>query len=132
VLVRPDIKPHAATPEHSKKYTKTGALYANQRAEDETLLEFQARLTDLICETPTDWYARREVVRLPEELSRFEDDVAALSKRCQESESDPFYHPVRYEKSCFVWGGRPCSYLGVCEGTESLDDESKFFKKERT
>jgi hypothetical protein len=132
VLVRPDIKLLQATPEASRKYKKTGELYANQRAEDETLPEFQARLTDLICETPTDWYARREVVRLPEELTRFEDDVAALSKRCKEAEEDPFYHAPRNASACFKWGGRPCSFLPVCDGSGSLDDESKFVKKERT
>lgn len=125
-IKRPDVRPYQATPEESRKYTKAGALYANQRAEDETPEEFETRIADLVAADPNGWYARREVVRLQEELEEFDKDVMATALQCL-AEVD---HAPRNYKACFAYG-RPCEFLGPCEKTASLDDVSKYVKKEK-
>lgn len=128
VLRRPEQKPYQAKPEASRKYTKEGKLYANQRAEDETPEEYAARLTELICASPQDWYARQEVVRLPEEMEAFDDDVMAIAQDCVRA-VDPFHHAPRNPGSCHRFN-RPCEYLPVCSGAGSLDDESLYRRSE--
>jgi hypothetical protein len=131
VLRRPEQKLYLATPEAARKYTKATAkepsrLYAGQRENDETLEEFEQRLTDLICSAPADWYARQEIVRLPEELEAFDDDVMAIASDCVRA-ADPDRHEPRSPGSCHRYG-RPCDFLPVCSRYGSLDDESKYRK----
>src|SRR5260221_249875 len=44
VLIKPTLRPLLATPVDKRKHTKAGALYADQRAEDEAVAAFQARV----------------------------------------------------------------------------------------
>lgn len=133
VLRRPEIKPLKATPEADRKYTKAtktepSRLYKGQRETDETVEEFEARLTELIAASPQDWFARQEVVRLPEELKEFDDDVMAIAEDCVRA-ADPFHHAPRSHRACNSYG-RPCPFKPVCGGYGSLDDESLYRKAE--
>jgi len=130
VLKRPEQSPLKATPLEKRKYLKDkpGVLYANQRAEDETLEDFQGRLATAITEAPHEYFARAEVVRLPEELERFAVDVRETSRqilaagRTQRGGLAP-HNP----DACFRYG-RACEFYDHCSGAASLDDESRFRK----
>jgi PD-(D/E)XK nuclease superfamily len=119
VLGKPDIRPLKATPTEARKYTKTGALYANQREQDETPEEFGERCAAAIGENPDRYYQRAEMVRIGGELDAFREDLwdAALlisSKR----------HP-RNPDACLRYGGA-CPYLPVCGGEASLTDPTRY------
>jgi hypothetical protein len=130
VLKRPEQSPLKATPVEKRKYLRDRptVLYANQRAEDETLDEFQERLAEVITAAPHEYYARAEVVRLPEELERFAADVRETSRqilaagRTQRGGLAP-HNP----DACFRFG-RPCEFYDVCSGAASLDDDTRFRK----
>jgi hypothetical protein len=122
-LTRPDLRPYKATPVESRKYTKAGALYANQREADETPEEFGARIAASI--TPES-YARAVVVRLPDELEEFDRDLQYLAGMCVQ-DSDEFAHTPRNPDACNRYGGT-CAFFDVCSGSGTLNDERKFRK----
>lgn len=127
VIQRPDTKPYSATPMDKRKYTKAGALYANQREFDETLDEFKARLAAAIAAEPNEYYQRAEVVRLPDELEEFKADVLATWLQIKAAERAG--HVPRNPDACHRYG-RPCQFYEVCSGAASLDDESKYVRLE--
>lgn len=127
VIDRPGQRPLKATPEDKRKYTKAGALYANQRAEDETLEEFQERLGNLIAENPDLYFARPEVIRLESELAESARDVEETAIQIRASATAE--HAPRNPGNCFEYG-KTCEFHGVCSGVQSLDDETLFRRTE--
>lgn len=131
VLVRPDQRPLKATPVELRKYTKptkaepVSRLYANQRENDETLDEFRARIAGLVGENPEAYFARAEVVRLASEIENAERDVEELSLQIRAGAQTGI--SPRNPNACFLYG-RTCAFLSACDGTASLDDETKFRK----
>lgn len=75
VVSKPGKKPLKATPIESRKYTKAGALYANQREVDETPDEYRARVAEDIASYPELYYQRREVPRLESDLRDYLADA---------------------------------------------------------
>ncbi len=120
VLRRPEIKPYKKTA--NVKYRKDGHPNANQRLADETVEEFSDRLAGLISASPEEWYARRTVVRLQDELEEFDRDVEAVADSCLQ-----LGHAPRNTDSCSRFG-RTCEFHPVCSGAGSLDDESRYRK----
>lgn len=121
VLRKPGIEPKKATPIESRKYTKAGALYANQREHDETVEEFRQRLVEEIAEKPENYYARVEVVRLEHEL------VAALAAFDEIGAEivdayDRDRPAIKNADACRRFG-RTCEYFGACTGSEELPNE---------
>lgn len=125
VIRKPSLKPLRATPEESRKYTKDGRLYANQRAEDETPEEYEARLTEEVAADPDRYYQRGQVVRLESEEHEARLDAWQLARAIRESELQGA-HP-RNPDACMRYG-RVCPYFDVCSGTASLDDEARFVR----
>lgn len=124
VLGKISIRPHKATPEESRKYTKTGALYASQRANDETVDEYLARCVECICAEPERYYQRLDVVRLEGELVENRRDIWQLAQRCREDER--LDRAPRNPEACLRNGGKPCEFFDVCTGAASLDDPNRF------
>ena len=123
VLGKPALRPSAATPVESRKYKKDGTLYANQRAEDESLEAFRERLRAHIAENLERYFKRAEVVRLEDEAAEamFDDWQTARSIReCQLAGRWP-----RNTDACKRYG-RLCDYFDACTGVVSLDDETHF------
>lgn len=145
VLGKLDLRPLKATPLEQRQYTKPktakhdackgkgcadctdgkvvtepSRLYANQREQDETPAEFQARLLPALAEDPARYYARGEVVRLEAEMHRHRADVWTqahaiyLAAWSGESPKNP--------ESCFAYR-RACPYLPLCTGEASPDDD---------
>lgn len=126
VLVKPEQRPLKATPEDKRKYLKgTTKLWANQRAEDETMDAFKSRMAALIMDAPEAYFQRSEVVRLEQELEesrRDTYDTAIMIREAKNAGRAP-----RNADACMSYGSI-CSYYEVCAGTASIDDETRFRK----
>lgn len=124
VLGKPGIKPLRATPVESRKYVaKTGALYANQRAEDETVDEFRARFRETLATDPERFYQRVEVVRLDKERDDAAFDMWATGQQIRESQRLKRW--PRNPGACSRWG-RMCGFFDACTGAAGLDDTTRF------
>lgn len=122
VVVRPEHRPYTATPLEKRKFTKEGRLYANQRERDESMDEFQARMAKEIADDPNAWFARAQIVRLPEELEQSRRDMyeTTLAIRAARKTGAP-----RNPDACLRFN-RECGFYDVCSGAASLDDPGRF------
>ena len=126
VIGKPTIKPAKATPTESRKYTKDGKLYANQRDRDETPEEYRARLMEDIAANPNDYYQRQEVVRIGDELAEAAEDVWTTGALIQLSLASG--RAPRNPDNCHRIGRGACSFFEVCTGAESLHDSPRFVR----
>ena len=114
VTRRPALRPLKATPEDNRKYTKAGALYANQRDNDETPEEFAARVAADIAERPDHYFARIEIPRLEQDL----EDCAAevwqqqLALLAMQRGGGWYRNPG----ACF--NPFPCAYVDICQNRD--------------
>jgi hypothetical protein len=120
-------RPYKATPMEARKYKKDGTLYANQRESDETLEEFEARMTELVAADPNAYYGRAEVVRTKQEIEESMRDVHAVATMMRDEER--LERAPRNPDACFLYN-RQCEFYGVCAGYETLEDETKYEKLE--
>lgn len=126
VIVRPGQKMLKATPEESRKYVaKTGALYANQRAEDETLEDFEKRVTEVVAEDPNRYFARADIVRFESELIESRLDVYFVGVQIRDQIRTGV--APRNTNACQRFG-HDCDFLPVCGGFGTLDDETRYKK----
>lgn len=124
VLRKPSIRPLLATPEDQRKYAKkTGELYANQRANDETPEEFRERLVEIYATKPEEYFVRGEVVRLDDERIEAAQDIWELSLFIHESERSNRW--PRNPDACERYH-RLCEFWPVCTKTAEIDDTSRF------
>jgi len=119
VTRKPAQRPLKATPPESRKYTKAGVLYANQRERDESPTEYFERIAEAIAEDPNKYYARGDVVRLERDEREHASDVWHTARLIRESELLN-RHP-RNPQSCKRYG-RLCSYFPVCSGEARIED----------
>ena len=122
VVRKPGIKPLRATPVESRKFTKAGALYANQREADETPAEYAQRVADDIVERPARYFARGEIVRLEADERDHAYDTWQQARMMREAELAG-YAPKNPD-SCSAFGG--CPYLPVCSNETTIDDDSLY------
>jgi hypothetical protein len=123
VIAKPEQRPYKATAPDARKFTKDGKLYASQREVDESLDEFRARLTNIVAEAPESYFQRADVIRLDTELAAARKDVyevARLMRMARTAGLSP-----RNPAACHAFG-RPCSFLTICEGSGTLDDDTRF------
>jgi len=118
VIARPALRPLKATPEESRKYTKAGFLYANQRATDETVEEYAERLKADILDAPDRYYQRGEVVRLEREREAAAQDLLDTARSIDDAQLTRRW--PRTPEACFGWN-RPCDYWAICTGQASTD-----------
>jgi hypothetical protein len=110
VIRKPGIRPLKATPEASRKYKADGTLYANQRAADESVDEYAARLAEYIQEDPTSIFQRREIPRLEDDLNEFAAELWAQGRNIADCRTSKMW--VRNTAACV--GFSPCEYLPIC------------------
>lgn len=125
VVANPKQRPLAATPEGLRKHTKDGRLYANQRASDETIEEYQTRMAALVSAEPDRYFARAEVVRLETEIEDSLKDVTEMALQIRAGSLTGT--AARNPDACFKWG-RACDFYPICSGAGSLDDDTQFTK----
>lgn len=98
-------------------------LHANQRAEDETLEQFEERLLDVIAEAPDSWLQRSVVVRLEDELPEMRMDVLADIERAEACRAADYW--PRNPDACGRFN-RMCDMFEICAGRASADDTQRF------
>ena len=118
IIKKPGIKPYSATPEESRKYTKEGKLYANQREEDESASDYYDRLYADIQTSPDKYFARYNIPRLDSDLQEWKDGIIDSMKEMQQAyEHD---RKARNTAACLAYGR--CAYLDVCHSGISAGD----------
>ena len=123
VLGKTGLRPLKATPMESRKYKADGALYANQRTEDETPEAYKERIMEDMAKRPERYYQRREIVRLDDEMRQFAREIWVQAqtmrdaRRLQIAPANP--------DACERFG-KLCSFFPYCSGEASLDDVSRF------
>lgn len=128
VIGKRKLRPFKATPEDQRKFTKDGRLYANQRDADETPAEYERRLVEAIAAEPDRYYGRGTIVRLEKEMNEARADLWQIAQVMRSSAALGMY--PRNPDAC-VRFGRTCEFFGVCTGQASLDDPSKFRRRDR-
>lgn len=126
VLKKPQQKPLKATPVESRKFVaKTGELYANQRATDETPAEYGARVRSAMAENPDAYYQRGTVVRLLDEEREAAADLWQYAGRIRDTKRTGI--APRNPDACTRWG-RACGYWSACTGESAIDNPAKYTK----
>ena len=110
VTRRPALRPLKATPEESRKYTKAGALYSNQRDVDETPEEYAARVTAAIEANPDYYFARIEIARLDADLEDCKAEIWTQQQVIRASQRSGRWY--KNPDACFE--PFPCDYLSCC------------------
>lgn len=110
VTRRPSQRPLKATPEESRKYTKTGALYAAQRERDEAPDEYAARVAADMAERPEHYFARIEIARLDQDLADCARDIWIQQQTLRAAQRSGTWY--RNPGACFE--PHPCTYIGIC------------------
>lgn len=122
VLRKPELKPLKATPPESRKYTKEGRLYANQREEDETPEEYGERCLKAMSEDPEGYFQWIPVARMDSQLEAHREDMAQ-TLRLVDATTGAGVAPRSTGYEC-----PRCPYFRVCCGEASLEDVSLFKK----
>lgn len=112
-----------------KKWRETGDSAAGYvlQTRPETPEEFRVRYVEAIAADPNAHFGRAEVVRLEQEMSEALFDVWQLGQQLRDSERLARY--PRNPDSCIRFG-RECAFWDVCTGVASLDDKTRFTKRE--
>lgn len=131
VVRRPSVRPYKATPVEDRKYTATasklkdgtvrpaGSLYANQREADETPAEFSGRISAMIAEDPTKWFARREVPRNEDQIRGWMRDTWVTIHQIRENQLAK--RSPRNPDACFSREHGKCPFFDVCAYGASLE-----------
>lgn len=132
VIGKTGLKRKSATPRDKQKWTKPTAkapvskLYAGQREFDETAEEYESRVMASISEEPDVYFDRLEVVRLEREEDSAARDTWQYGEQIRDARRLKRF--PRNVGACQMYG-RLCDFIGVCEGTSSLSDQTRFVKK---
>jgi hypothetical protein len=123
VIRKVSLRPHAATPPEKRRYTKSGALDARQRENDESPEQFRERVRAHIAENAERYFARGAVVRLENDAKEHAADTWQTAWFIREAESRR--HFPRTPGACERFG-RWCDYFDVCSGNTNIDDNDRF------
>lgn len=110
VARKPRMSPLLATPLEKRKYKADGTLYANQRAENETVEAYQKRVWDDIVADPASYYARMEIPRTRADQADFRDDLYGIASLIAAATKNG-WHP-RNTKQCR--NQRRCEFMSCC------------------
>jgi hypothetical protein len=126
VTRRPLLRPYKATSEEDRKYTKAGALYANQHESDEMPEEFAARVSAAIAAEPDKYFARIEIARLDQDLDECAWELWQQQIAIREAQRSQRW--FKNPESCFGNNGS-CEYLPICSGSGLNGDVPPGFMK---
>jgi len=125
VLKKPAIRPLTATPEESRKYTKDGRLYANQREVDETPADFRARMREAIESEPERYFQRRYVPRTESQVRDFLFDAWQQGRAMREAHLAS--RAPRNPDACHQYG--QCPFWRLCSTGALPDDYPAEFQR---
>lgn len=104
VIRKVGMRPLRATAPETRKYTKDGRLYANQRETDETPDEYRARVRADIESAPEKYFQRRSIPRTESQIADYLQDAWQFGRMMRDMELDG-YAPRNSEA---------CHRFGVC------------------
>lgn len=107
VVRKPAFRPLRATPVESRKFTKDGKLYANQREFDETPKEFFERCVKEMTNNYESYFVRREIPRLQNDLETYSQELWQVADQIRQSYLDG-YHFRNTNACCQI--GRQCEF----------------------
>lgn len=115
VVLKPGQKPLKTTPPEKRKYRQDGALYADQREQDETPDEYRVRVREAIGKDPSRYFVRVEIPRTDAQLRDFLGDAWAEAKAMHEDHLAA--RAPRNPEACFAYG--ECPFWAACStGTD--------------
>lgn len=127
VIRKVGIRPFKETPNEVKKFTKAGALYANQHDHDETPEEYRARVRAEIESDPERYFQRRSIPRTESQIRDFMFDAWQQARTMHEQRLDG-YSP-RNPEACHRFG--ECRYWSLCStGSKPEAYPAEFVKVE--
>lgn len=97
------------------------------RKADETPEEYRTRVRTDIADNPEKYYARFDIRRTERDETEASRDLGRTIRHLEIAIEEGSY---RNPDACRTFGSA-CSYLSICEGTESLDNPLKFRRAER-
>jgi hypothetical protein len=115
VAKKPSQRPYKATPHESRKYTKDGRLYANQREFDEQPAEYYDRIAAELADHQSEYYAAHEIARMQTDLDLCDREIWQQAQTIMSARAKSAWY--RNPDACT--GRARCEYLDVC----SLDLE---------
>ena len=124
-LLWPRLQPLKATPPENRKYRKDGALYANQRAEDETPEEYRARVRADIEADPEKYFQRRIIGRTDRDVIEYLGDVWAEGRMMREAELAE--RAPRSPDACHRFGR--CPFWDVCAYGVRPEDHPDIYER---
>jgi len=113
VTRRPGLRPLKATPLEVRKFTKTGALYANQRDSDETPAEYAGRCAEALASDPVRSFARIEIARTDADLDEAREEIWTEQLIIREAQRSGRWY--RNPEACVSATGQKCDFLSVCQ-----------------
>lgn len=123
VIKKVALRPYKATPIENRNYKKDGTLYANQRAEDESIVDYSTRVAEDIAMTPEKYFQRGVVVRLENEITEALADNWMTAQHVRESQNGNRW--PRNPDACERYG-RFCDYWVVCSGETRIENDLLF------
>ena len=123
VIHKPLLRPKFATPHDKRRYTKTGALHADQRDVDETPEQYGERVRQEVESAPARHYRRREVPRTEADLLDYLYEAWQYGKQIREAELAG-RHPKNPE-ACHRYG--TCPFWEHCAHGLRLEDHPSRF-----
>lgn len=129
VIRKPTISPKKLSAAEAKAAIMTGEYFRErlnaddildvQRDGRETLDMYAARLKhDCTVERPQWYFGRRTVVRLDHEMLEYANELWSHGQDILSARNEKRH--MRNSGACMNYG-RPCKYLGVCSGHDSID-----------
>ena len=115
-----------------KKTETTYQFNQRKEADSESEAAYTSRISTMYKDEIYERYMRKEIPMLRNDIREHIDNMVFTGNlMCGKSINDEFdYVYPKNTGSCRMYN-RPCDYLGVCAGVETLDD-AKFKTKERT
>ncbi len=113
VIRKPSLRPLKATPPDVRKYKKDGSLYANQREEDETPVQYRARLDEEIAAQPERYFQRKPIPRTMSQIQEFLFDAWQTAETL--ADSMKYGRAPRNPEACIPYGAESrCAFFDVC------------------
>jgi hypothetical protein len=116
-----------ARTKNGKKWRESGGEGLKLATREETVDEYEARLTEEVAANPDKYYQRGEVVRLEADEYDAALDRWQLTQAMRESARLGRY--PRNPDACLRYGS-VCRFFDVCSGVASLDDPARFHRLE--
>ena len=124
---RPLLRPLKATPAEVRKFTKTGALYANQRDLDETPDEYAARVAASLAADPVKSFARIEIARTDSDLDECRGEIWSQQLVIREAQRSGRWW--RNPEACVSATGQTCEFLSCCQQNDLATRTPQGFRR---